>query len=245
MGNHKTNNICQHNFNECYYTTSLSHSISAVIFILAIYTFLKSVMCNVPISLNQIHDPILIKTFKIILLAFVITFSTHLLRIYMSMLIMDEDAEYCNKFLRYFSKYQRIFDWILRFAILLLLVVYVTYYSSSFLLVMILYFLLISWDILMFLFVRYNTKKGTCFDDTYGKLRTKYFSNDFIGLIVSVLLFVMEIFGVYKTTIIYFSFFIGILCLLLIIFLIYDMFKNKQKYLKYLMKLLPIKGCNL
>lgn len=231
----------------------VSVSLFAVAIILLCRAVLRGDIPQLSNALNSIiDDDTLRKQFSTVFnICFVLPFSFHWARIYFSFIIMDEDPLFYRQVLRPLETIlKKRFEWGLRVFLLAVLVWFVGRSTVSdgtgasntpflryfFFPIVLIYSSLLLWDFFLLITVPIKIRgvwKNYHKLNTSEKDRIKYFSNDALGFLMSIILIGIESAVVTKDNMIYALVPIIMFGFISFILLVVDLIVNHARYLKY------------
>jgi len=153
---------CNRYWHKCTIRSSLLPIVSAPIFGFAVFRFLRNLKpeyFKLTFDMSQQTGQIESWFYMGVYLPFIVVFVLHLTRIYISIMIVDDDSEFFFHNLKPLSKGQRIWEYILRILILFSVMLFVKdtgaviIGNSIFGITVCLYIVLLFWDISMFYLV--------------------------------------------------------------------------------------------
>ncbi len=175
---------------------------------------------------------------------FVSMLCLHLLRLYLSCLVIDEDPSFYYRYLRPLTRFQRGIEYGLRILIFGTLCLFVkghvirtgalrwvpllsrTYFGVA----VYLYAALLLWDGSMAWFHGVPWKRKARREDTS---RLSFLFNDIIGLVMSIIMVRVWIYRMQAGDMLLWAFLMWSLCVLSLVFLFRDLLKNRAKYVEH------------
>jgi hypothetical protein len=224
----------------CFMRNSISHLTSLMVFGVAISKLIYEYIIKNNNPFTYIDIPL-----RNCFYGFIILFSLHWFRVYLRMLIVDDDENYCFRILSTFSPIQLFFEWISRFSIIasLFLMEVHPITKNLFYNILIVYLCLLLWDTLIFSFYFYNTRNSINPVKRNSLEWISYFICDFFGIGFAVFLILAESDSIGTPGLS--GVLLGCFMTLFIFLLVWDLWINKQIYSANFKRLLPNFKCHI